>query len=354
MFGLNSWSFVHVRHTWTHSEYLRHSIIAALTATAAFTVSHSTPLVSEPVATITALVTLRATFHESAQETARQIVGAGLGAIVAFLGLFFIRTPTVTFFVTILCTFAIARLLRLGIEGAVPMAVTLVLVFGPDFSIQAVESRLAGIVVGTVFGLVGSLFVRKGTPTRRLHSSIRTYSSRLESLMMEMSGTLARRQGDTHTARIEEWSVEAEAIQSALVDLRQSADEAVDGAKWSPLITRTEAEEARDEVVALQAIAEGVVGTCADLLAVKQDDRAHLSDVAVPVAEVIAAAAAGISGDDPTGEFAAVRKAAAREVLSLDDTQAIILGGAMIRKMEKVHQASAVVNGDEAGTSSGE
>jgi uncharacterized membrane protein YccC len=333
------------------SQYVRLAVLSAGAAAVAYGVGALTPEVSPVVAGVTALITVRPTFHGSVQEALRQVLGVVLGAVLAFAALQSMGFSALALFVTILGCFVVARGLRLGEEGAAAVAVTVILVVGPQFSAEAIETRLLGVLVGSLVALGVSSFMRPGSPHGRALGDALDRGARAAALLTSIGQTLAG--GRTVPVDLpRRWLDEAEEILAGTVVARHAAQDAVSGARWSPMIDVAEAEAVLAQVRITEQTAVTVVSICRDLLAAVHSDGAIPSPLATSLSDVLLATAEAISSqsaaaretparilDDHTGPVRVVsrsRSEAATHVRGLDDTRPLLLGGSLLRDTEKI------------------
>ncbi len=333
------------------SPYVRLAVLSAGAAAVAYGVGALAPEVSPVVAGVTALVTVRPTFHGSAQEALRQVLGVVLGAVLAFAALQSMGFSAVALFVTILGCFLVARGLRLGEEGATALAVTVVLVVGPQFRTEAVETRLLGALVGSLVALGASALMRPGSPHGRALAGALDQGVRAAALLTAVGQSLA--DGPLVPPGMpRHWLDEAEEILADTVESRQAAQDAVAGARWSPMIDVADAEAVLAQVRITERTAITVVSICRDLLTASDCDPPISSPLARSLSHVLLATADAISTqseaaresparilDDHTGPVRIVarsRSEAATHVRSLDDTRPLLLGGSLLRETEKI------------------
>ena len=333
------------------SPYVRLAVLSAGAAAVAYGVGVLAPEVSPVVAGVTALITVRLTFHGSAQEGFRQVLGVVLGAVLAFAALQSLGFSTLALFVTILGCFLVARGLRLREEGAAAVAVTVILVVGPHFTAESIETRLLGVLVGSLVALGASSFIRPGSPHGRALADTLHQGKQAAALLTTIGRTLAA--GRPVPAGLpRRWLDEAEEILGDTVAARQAAQDAVSGARWSPMIDAAEAEAVLAQAQITERTAVTVVSICRDLMAAVDGDRPISSPLATSLSDVLLATADAISTqsaearetpahilDDHTGPVRVVsrsRSEAAMHVRGLDDTRPLLLGGSLLRDTEKI------------------
>ena len=261
--------------------YLRLAVLSAAAAAVAYGIGVELPHVSAVVAAITALITVQPTFHASMKEALRQVLGVVLGASLAFAAIELVGYSAFALFATIIVCFALARVLRLGEEGAAAVAVTVILVVGPHFSTEATEARLFGVLLGSALALVTSYFTRPGTPEGRALSDLVSESDRAAALMVTIAESLPGRGGRVPWWIVRRWRDEAEEILQSVVATRHLAQDAVAGARWSPVIDRQRAEAVLRQARIAERTASTLVSMCRDLVVAAERDQPFQAGLAL-------------------------------------------------------------------------
>ncbi|MDA8435001.1 MAG: aromatic acid exporter family protein [Actinomycetales bacterium] len=332
--------------------YWRVAVLSAGAAAAAYGLGSLSPHVSAVVAAITALVSVRPTFHSSLREALRQVLGVVIGAVFAFAALELVGASVLALFGAIVACFITASILRLGEEGAVAVGVTVILVVGPQFSTLAIEARLFGVVVGSALALVVSYFTRPGTPHGRALADVVELGERASALLTGIGTALADREGHLAAVLADRWLAEAEDILARTTETKHLAEDAVAGARWSPMIGHAEAQAVLAQVKLTEATAITLVGMCRDLQVAAGRDSAMPPGMATSLSHVLLATAGAITEQAETargnpaetldddavvmGAATRTRKQAASVVRGLDDTRPLLLGGSLLRDTEKI------------------
>jgi len=335
----------------------RAALLSALAAAIAYGLGSLTPQVSAVVAGITALITVRPTFHASIQEALRQVIGVILGAGFALLSAQLLGFTALSIFLAVVACFITAALLKLGEEGAMALGVTVILVLGPQFDTQAIETRLLGVIVGGVVALAVSYFIRPGTPHGRALADVVTRGERTSRLLTDIGRALASSHGQVPAADARVWLAEAEAILRDIVEIRHAATDAVEGARWSPMIGREEAEAVLAQVSITENTAVTVVSMCRDLVVAAQHRTPMPSALAESLSHVLIATAEAIEeqsdialdspadalpeATDSVSELQRSRREAVATVRELDETRQLLLGGSLLRDSEKITEILA-------------
>lgn len=338
--------------TFAREPYLRLAVLASAAAAISYGLGSVLPHVSAVVAGITALIGVRPTFHASVQEGLRQVLGVVIGALTGFLALQLVGFSAVALFVALVAAFATARLLRLGEEGAVAVGVTVILVIGPAFHSAAVETRLLGVVLGSLVALVVSYVVRPGTPHGRALDDTVEQGRRVSELLTTIGRAIADGEGRVPGPLAARWLAEAEDILARTAEVRADADDAVSGARFSPLIRRSEAQAVLAQARTTEATAITLVSMCRDLWLASDHEAALPSGIAGSISDVLLATAHAVTEqsdaarrapaeplDDSTGPVrvaSRTRAQAASQVRRLDETQPLLLGGSLLRDTEKI------------------
>lgn len=327
--------------------YVRLAALTAVAGTAAFAVGGTIPNTSAITAAITAMVSIRHTFHDSIRDSVTQVLGVMLGGTVAYIAMKLIGFNALVIFLAIGSCFVVARLLRLGEEGALAIAVTVILVLGPTIKAEKIETRLYGVLVGVVIAMATSYFVRSGSPQERALKAGVAQSRAMSELLHEVAMTLADGSAEVSRPQAAKWLVRAEVIAQEVDTIRAQAESAVAGATWSPMIDRQEALAVAKQIEMTQATAETVVNICREL--VLTFGKSHklptllasaLSGILNATAFVIeeqaevALAAPAAHADDEV--FDQKRDEAIKDLRVLDETQPLFIGGSIIRDAEKI------------------
>jgi uncharacterized membrane protein YgaE (UPF0421/DUF939 family) len=333
-----------------HAPYARLAALSSIGVTAAYAFGSYLPVVNAQVAAITALVAVRSTFHASTQEAMRQTLGLVLGAVFALLLITTIGVSAQALLLGVLACWATARLLRLGEQGAFSLAVTVIVILGPAFSADAVETRFLGVAVGSLIAMLVSFYVHPGQPHFRALDAALEQAERSAALLTEIADHLAHHTGHVARATAQEWLDRGHEITADLATIATAAEDAVAGARWSPMIARQDAEAVLAQVRLTRATTAAVANICRDLLAAS--DGPMPASLAVSLSEVFAAAADAIVDQSeaardnpaeildhqnaPVQALTSTRRVAVRQVRSLDDTQPMLLGGALLADAETI------------------
>jgi len=203
--------------------YFRMAMLTTLAGTLSYLIGMNAPHVSGVTAAIAAMVSMRHTFHDSIQESFRQVVGVLIGGSVGYVAIKLIGFNAWVIGAAIFASFVASRLLRLGEEGAMAIAVTVILVVGPNVSTSTIEQRFFGVILGATIATFFSYFVREGSPKdRALHAGI-AEAHAMSDLLNEIAASLTNQDGHIEVAQARAWMARAERISLALTNIKDNA-----------------------------------------------------------------------------------------------------------------------------------
>ena len=328
--------------------YVRLAALTSLAGTLGYFFGHAIPSASAVTTAITAIVSMRHTFHDSVRESAYQVVGVLLGALVAYLTTKVIGFNALVYLISLMSCFVVSRLLKLGEEGAVAIAITVVLVLGPSVTTDKVEPRLFSVIAGAFIAMVMSYFVRSGTPQSRALKAGVQQSRALAALLHEIALQMTDADAQIPKDKARKWLAQAEFISAEVDDIRGQAESALAGANWSPVIDRAEAAAIVAQMEMTAVTAETVVNICRELVMTFGRSQ-HLPELlATALSGILNATAlvieeqAEVALDAPAGHadddiFKQKRAEAIAGLRGLDDTQPMIIGSSILRDAEKIN-----------------
>lgn len=344
--------------------YTRMAVMSAGAAAVAYAVAGLLPgYVNAAVAGLTALISIRPTFHDTAAESWRQIVGTVLGAAFGLVLTLTMGYSPIAIALMILVCFAVAAVMKLGEEGAAVMGVTVILVVGPFFDTDMVESRFFGVLVGSVIALIASLWVRPGKPHARALSESVTLARSSADMVAKMGEYLGAHDGTVSRKITKSWVLQAEKLMSDLAEVRNDAESALRSSRWSPLVRRQEAEAIVEQVILAQITARTTYNMARDLHAAAKKGQTLPATVATHLAAVLAATAdtiteqAGAAVSDPAAgldweeqtmsTWSLQHGSAIAKAKDLEETQPLLLAGSLLRDSEKIADALTVSEGEQ-------
>lgn len=334
--------------------YLRYAAIASTMATLAFVLGSHIPHVSASIAGITVLVAIRPTFHASVKEGFYQILAIIIGAGLA-LGISVIigKFSPFTLGLALLVCFLLSHFASLGEGGAVSIGISIILVLGPRFDTNLIETRFLGILVGSILAMFGSLWTKPGTPTQRALKDIVVESGHISELLTEMGLALANSGRAINEEITQVWLDEAKQIQSRANTLRSEAEDVCASHRWSPLINKEKAEAVLSQIKITQAILTTVLNISRDLRAAARyakdlpaDVAQHLAVAILATAEVVAEQSelASVSpaqkleaGTDAVRLREDAQEQALVHLREQEDDHPLLIGGSVLQDTQKIN-----------------
>ena len=330
-----------------NAPFFRLASLTAIAGTLGFFIGSKYPNVSATTAAITAVVSVRHTFHESIREGFMQIIGVLVGAFVAFTAIQTVGFNSIIFLFAITSCFFIARLFKLGEEGAIAISITTILVLGPYVSSEKIETRLFGVLIGSALAMVVSFFVARGQPQERALKDGLQEARELARVLYEISKAFSTGTEKIMPAQGRKWLARIEHIQSDVEEALVNAQSAVAGARWSPMIDRKEAEAVLKQLEMTHETVETAVNICRELIMAFGRPGLLPDDLSSAVAEILDATAdliynqAKAAEEDPADkisddDFEESHAKAVADLRNLDDTQPLFIGGSILRDAEKI------------------
>jgi len=332
-----------------NAPYFRLATLTTLAGTLAYFIGANLPMVSGVSAAITAIVSVRHTFHDSVKESFFQILGVVIGSTVAFASMRLVGFNSVVVMLAIFSCFVTARLLKLGEEGAIAIAVTVILVVGPSVTASTIEQRFFGVLLGASLAMVASYYVRKGSPQDRALMAGIEQSFAMSALLNNIAKALTENDGTVDPKTASRWLARAEFISNEIDEIKSNAESALAGSAWSPAIDYSDAKAVVEQIELTEATASTVVNICRELVLTSGSSQQLPALLAAALAGVLSATAevisdqAEIAEDFPADvqhedleDWQDQRKKAIAELRNLDETQPLLIGGSILRDAEKI------------------
>lgn len=217
---------------------LQRILVSTLAVTCAWMLGSALPWTDPIVAAILCVITLRISLQASVSEAFSQLVGVALGAGLALLTIGVTGHNMVTVAVTVAFASAAARMLRLGDDGWINIAVTALIVLGPGAAERNASARVWGTLLGVGIALVFAYWAHPSSPVGRTQKMIADAAADISSLLADVA-VGAGGGYDTPTAAA--WLERARIINDQVLAIKPQAEECVRYARWSPLASREEA-----------------------------------------------------------------------------------------------------------------
>lgn len=337
---------LHPKHLY-RNQIMRMAVLAATASGLAYLTASLIPWVDATIAAIFALVAIRPTFHASMKESFEQIIGTILGALFGIVLVSLLGFNIFTLIIMIAVVFLLAWWMKLGESGAVMMGITIILVTGPMSEVSAIEARLAGVILGSLFAIGASYFILPGKPDERVIDASMRISKQVSNILNEIAIRMGQRENKISLNESEAWLVRLETLIIESEKIKRDAEDAKAGSKWSPLLQRKEAEQALDHINDTVNIITIVYNIANDIyMAIEQDNRLPDS-VAVNISSMLLSASNtldekvskegyNILNTTEVDNFKAKKNKAIDSIKNIDDTQAIALGGSLIQDVTKL------------------
>ncbi len=337
--------------TWVTAWWIMVTSVAAAVAWAAASVVG----IAAPVpAAVASVLTVALSLNRSLR-TGVSLVAATAAAMIAAFALYQVWGLHVwTAGVLVAVSLVIGRVMRLGSDGSlqVPAMALFVYVLGEGITNDVVVQRIFATLIGVVVGVVFSFIAHPERPQERVTEQLSDISYRLGALLVQ----IGRDTSDGCTRRqAAEWLT---ASRSLAVEVRKMGETLDDLAMGSPMMANaarsrpTRGQAIRDQFTVISQTTAQVNDIARGLF-----DATARGDVAVPdglgamltstgaALEVHASAMStliGEGGEPPTGVLRALdavaeeRMRSAASLKTLDDTGALVLGGAILTEVDRM------------------
>lgn len=328
---------------------MRMAVLAATASGLAYLTGSLFSWIDATIAAVFALVAIRPTFHASMKESFEQIIGTVLGALFGIVLVALLGFNIFTLIVMIAVTFLLAWWMKLGDSGAVMMGITIILVTGPMNNFGAIEARLAGVILGSIFAIVASYFILPGKPDERVIDASMRISKQVAGILNEIATRMGQRENKIVLQETETWLDNIESLISEAAKVKQEAEDAVAGSKWSPMLQRKEAEQALEHITDTENIIFTIYNIANDVAAAIEHDNRLPDTVAINISSMLLSASKNLEEKAnrdgynildtiEIDNFKAKKNKAVESIKKIDDTQAITLGGSLIQDVTKIRK----------------
>lgn len=326
---------------------MRMAVLAGTASGLAYLTASLLPWIDAPIAAVFALVAIRPTFHASMKESFEQIIGTVLGALFGIVLVSLLGFNIFTLIMMIAVAFLLAWWMKLGDSGAVMMGITIILVTGPMSELVAIEARLAGVILGSLFAIVASYFILPGKPDERVIDSSIRLSKEAANVLNEIATRMSQRENKITLQESEQWLENIESLIIETNKIKSDAEDALAGAKWSPMLQRKEAEQALEHINNTDDIILIIYNIANDVYMAIEQNNLLPDTVAVNISSMLLSASKNLKekankngyNNLDTVEvenFRAKKNKAIDSIKNIDDTQAIALGGSLIQDVTKL------------------
>lgn len=299
------------------------------------------------VAAILVLITLRVSLHASVNEAVGQLVGTAIGVGIAFATLAVADSTEFAVAAAVMFALVSSRLLGLGEDGAVNIAITSLIVLGPGNHEATATDRVWGTFIGVAVAVVFSYWMHPSSPVGRTLETVTKLQADGADLLQRMSRQVALGYSIEDAAV---WLHQARELVARIPAGREQAHEARRYARWYPWARRDLAQASFERFVEAEHAAVQVRTIARTLLDVVEKGR-HLPNTvrhdlagALEAAAVILAQQARRVSEDPLATLpdTATDRVMARvaelgdELIELEDPGALALTGAMAAAVERI------------------
>ena len=220
-------------------ESVQRVVVATSAVTCAWGIGSMLPGTDPIVAAILCVITLRISIQASVSEAFSQILGVAIGAGLALATIGITGHNLATVAATVAIASITARILRLGDDGWINIAVTALIVLGPGSAERTASERVWGTLVGVGVALVFAYWSHPSSPVVRTQILISEATSEIAVMLAEVASGVGTGY-DTDTAAA--WLERARSLNDKVLAIRPQAEESLRYARWSPLASREEAE----------------------------------------------------------------------------------------------------------------
>ena len=333
---------------WTTGWWIAVTAVAGATAwTAALLLDLASPV----PAAVGAVLTVGLSLNRSLRTGASLIVATAAALLVAFALYRFWGLHVWTVAVLVAVALIIGRMLRLGPEGSlqVPATALFVYILGDQLTDDVILHRILATLLGVAIGVGFSYIAHPERPEERIGDRLADAGRRLGDLLVAM-GSLGT--GECTRRRAAEWLTESRELSIEVRRIGEALDELALGKRFSIGIERNRGRALRDQCEVLQRtafyvgdIARGLFDATGRGAVRMPDGIGRMLTSTGAAVGVHADALPGLldsDGTPPTGVLRALeqvdvdRSHSVASIKELDDTGALLLGGALVTEMDRV------------------
>jgi len=324
--------------------------VTAIAASVAWLGSLLLNLSSPVPAAVGAVLTVALSVNRSLRTGLSLLLATAAALLVAFVlyRIWGIHVWTVAVLVAV--SLIIGRLVRLGREGAlqIPATALFVYVLGDQLTNQVILQRMFATLLGVAIGVVFSFVAHPERPDQRVTEQIADASRRLGQLLDEIgrrtSTGVTRRVAAEWLTRSRELAVEVEAIGDALDDLHLGGRLAMGSERTRGRVLRQQYAVVLHTSQHVHDIAHGIFDATAGGAVVKAEALGAMLSRTGAALEIHAKTLPkSIDQAQPTTGLLraldAVEEERARSIerlKSMDDTSALLLGGAIVSEVDRM------------------
>lgn len=333
---------------------VRVTVLSTLSALVAYNVAVVfQEWVSPTIAGVLSLTAIKSTFHDTVQESIKQVVGTTVGALVGMFFISWFGFNSLTLAIIIVFAFILGWLLRLKAEGGLVIAAMVLLVNGPllnDF--QNIEQRIAGVLLGSLCALIASMFIIPANPHKVILKSSVDASRETYRLMKSIS----RKFSSFEVIKMKEAKLWLANINYILSDInvdREKIDVIFTDAKWSPLLSKQDVENVVRQVKIVKRNAEALRSIIDSIVHHLDNGIIMQEKVSKDIGKLLFETAEAIKKQnklavDVPAEFLDVedvsmmnerKSKVANEMKKIDDTETLLLSGTLLHEVTKIRNS---------------
>lgn len=304
-----------------------------------------------------AIITVALSLNRSLRS-GLSLVGATAAALIVAFALYqWWGLHVWTVGVLVIVALVIGRIMRLGPEGSLQIPVTALFLYimGEALTDDLIVTRIVATLLGVAVGLAFSMVAHPELPEERMTDRLSDLGVRLGEVLVAMGSAsrLTRRQAT-------EWLTEARELGVETRRIGEELDELGLGRRFSLGSERAVGRAIREQYHLIQqtsdhvnAIARGLFDATSDgSLRLPQGVGQMLSSTGTAVtAHADSLDRAIVDGDPSTGVIEALeaveedRTRSVEELKGIDDTNALVLGGALVNEVDRMAKSLAGTSG---------
>jgi uncharacterized membrane protein YgaE (UPF0421/DUF939 family) len=229
--------------------WVQRVVITSAAASLAFGVGSLFSTSDAVVAAILAVITLRVSVQASLSEAFIQLLGSLIGVGVAYWGLSIFGSNLITIGVVVLISFLLSKLIGLGDDGGINVAITALIVSAPGLHSDNASSRIWGTMIGVISALLLSYWAHPTSPLVRTKLLTGELAISVADLLQSIAVKVEFGYGSESASG---WLKKAREIADSTLVVRSQAEEAIRYAKWSPAASKADARRIYQRYVSLE------------------------------------------------------------------------------------------------------
>ena len=324
--------------------------VTSIAACAAWSASLLLGLKSPVPAAVAALLTVALSLNRSLRTGISLVVATAVALVLAFVVYQAWGLHVWTAGVIVASSLIIGRMMRLGPEGSlqIPATALFVYVLGENLTDGVIVNRILATLLGVAIGLAFSFIAHPERPEERITETLSDLGHRLGDLLVAM-GDSAERSATRRQAA--EWLTDARRISLEVREVGQEIDDLGLGKRLAVGSERAVGRALRDQFSLLESTSAHVNDIARGIF-----DATSRGSIVLPegVGALLVSTGAALSvhadslpqsledGDPATGVLRALevveeeRSRSVASIKELDDTGALLLGGALVTEVDRM------------------